>query len=718
MGKRLCIFGCLLLLHLPALKAQEDAIVLENRHFALKLSPDGYAVSLHAEGTECLDGTPLPFCTLTQNRPYDNENFLIFPAKPKVFPSDRIVRDGDTLRVSFRDTYDTAVIAVDIRERYIGFRLVRVDYRVEDLGIKRQTEIDAFTLLQLPVARKEHFGEWLNVTWDQDLAVAVIGTDPKTRIDSYAENDRLRMMAGLEDGVGLLDSRGAALIAGSRKDFLEAVRDVECDYGLPPGVDSRRREDYKDSYYELREFDLSNIDRHLAYAKAGGFKAVVVYYRDFAYTCGHFLWNEHFPGGVEDLRRICDRIRAAGMVPGFHIHYSKVSVDDPYVCGGKPERRFNYVADLLLADTLPADATEIRVASVPANLRQEEGRRLLQAGDELLSYAFVEGNLLKGCERGLYGTRPGVHSAGELLRQPDVDDWPRFIRISQDGGLQEEIAARLAEIYRQCGFRFLYFDGAEDVPAPYWYNVSRAQMTVYDALGESPVYNEGALKSHFGWHLLSRGNAFDLFPPERIRTAFRQYTLRGAARNADDFTAVDFGWTGYELPDSSRSGSQPDVYEYICSKALAWDSPFSQVADLDKFDRHPRTADNLEVMRRWEEAKRAGRFGEEEKALLKDPDREFVLLDRLYEVEVLEDRNGIRALLFEKDGKNCLLYWHLSGKGQLRITLDGPVRLKDSSGRPVPFRRKGNSCTLPAGRRMILETTLCREALAQAFLNL
>ena len=695
--------------------SRDGSIVLQNSAFRLELQQDGTASSLLVDGEECLDGRRISFCTLTQERPYDNENFLIFPAKPKVFPSNRIIRDGDTLRVDFQDTYDRAVIALDIRDTYIGFRLVRVDYRIEDLGIKRKTEIDAFTLLQLPVRRREHFGEWLNVTWDGERAVCILGTDPKTRIDAVEDGGILRMSAGMEDRIGLLDCRGAALVATRTGRFLDTVRQIEEDYDLPPGVDSRRSEGYRDSYYELRDFDLSNIDRHLSYAKAGGFRAVVIYYRDFATTCGHFLWNDRFPEGLRDLKAVCDRIRLAGMVPGLHIHYSKVSVDDPSICGGIPDARLNEVAGMLLKEPLDPTQTRLVCASVPANLRMEEGRRLLRAGDEFISYTSIDGNTLTGCERGLYGTRPSAHPAGTLLRQPDVDDWPRFIRISQDGGLQEEIAGRLAEIYRTCGFRFLYFDGAEDVPSPYWYNVSRAQLTVYNALPEAPIYSEGSLKSHFGWHILTRGNAFDIFPPERIRTAFRQYTLRGAARNADDFTAVDFGWTGYELPDSLRKGSQPDTYEYICSKALAWDSPFSQIADLDNFDRHPRTADNLEVMRRWEEAKRENRFSPEEKQRLKDPDREFVLLEQLYEYYPLPDRGNIRGFLLERNGKNCLLYWNMAGEDTLTLDIPGRIRLQDTSGRRVRYVRKGNRITLPAGKRMILETELGREALSQAF---
>ena len=93
-----------------------ERVVLENGAFRLELSGEGYALSLWDKlcGQECLDIVKgsVPFCTLTQDRPYDNENFLMYPAKPKVFPSNKISYDGKCLFVEFENTNDIAVIAM------------------------------------------------------------------------------------------------------------------------------------------------------------------------------------------------------------------------------------------------------------------------------------------------------------------------------------------------------------------------------------------------------------------------------------------------------------------------------------------------------------------------------------------------------------------------------------------------------------------------------
>ena len=721
---------CVLLFPLLAQAGGAD-VVIENAAVRLVIGADGAARSLihKSTGEECLAAeVRTPICAITQYRPYDNENFLIYPAKPRVFPACRVERRGDRLYVGFEDTYDIAVIRLDIEDDYIGFSLERVDYRIEAYGVKRQTEIDEFALLRLPLRPRAHFGEWLNVVWDDRVAVNLLGTHPGTRIDAFPTAEATTLYAGLDAQVGLFGP-GAALGVYSREGRRPAIGQIERDYDLPRGVESRRDGSYRCSYYSLRGVTPENIDAHIEYARRGGFRTMMVYYVDFARSCGHYGWREEYPGGMEDLRYVTDRIRAAGMIPGLHFHYSKVGVNDPYINGGHPDTRMNSVCELVLAEPAGAADTVLVVEGNTQGLRREEGRRLLHLGDELISYADCTTRppyMLTGCRRGLLNSQPAAHAAGSRARLLDVDDWPLFVRIDQNTGIQREIAGRLGRIYAEAGFRFVYFDGAEDVPMPYWYNVSRSQSVVYDVLRPAPLFAEGALKSHFGWHILSRGNAFDIFPPEYIRPAMKKYTLRCAARNAEDFTAVDFGWVNYLAPGGATIGMQPDMYEYIYCKALAWDAPVSLVGNLEELRRHPRTEDNLRVMERWERAKLADAFTPEQKERLKDPDREFFLFEdsqgrfELYPCRQLtpNDESGVRAFLFRRGTKSCILYWHTSGEDQLRLTLPASrPTLTDDRGRRIAFRREGRLCLLPAAGRAVLELDLPEEEAERLFLG-
>ena len=71
----------------------------------------------------------------------------------------------------------------------------------------------------------------------------------------------------------------------------------------------------------------------------------------------------------------------------------------------------------------------------------------------------------------------------------------------------------------------------------------------------------------------------------------------------------------------------------------------------------------------------------------------------------------VRAQLIEKDGRNCLLYWGLSGDGTFSLPLCGHVRLSDRDGRRVRFARKDGRCLLPLGDVRLLETDMGAEEL-------
>ncbi len=699
-------------------------VVLENDSMRLILDTNGYAISLidKYSGEECLDldAGIVPFCTLTQYRPYDNENFLMYPAKPKVFPSNKISFDGNRLLVEFENTFDIACIDVKIADNYLSFNLSEIDYRIESIGVKRRTEIDELAFIRLPVKKREHFGEWLNTTWDENSGVCLIGTSEKTRIDSYSDRAGLVMWAGSDAEVSLTGV-GAALVVASGARILDIIDKVEEDFDLPRGVKSRRSEQYLYSYYELRDVTVDNIDEHIRYALKGGFRTMVVYYPDFANTCGTFLWNERYPNGIEDLKTITSKIKKAGLIPGFHIHYSKVSKDDPYVS----DPRVNYVLELLLNDGIGTEQKEIPFDGFACGLQSEDGRRIVRIDDELIEYgSFTKERpyLLKDCKRGILGTKPAEHSKGAAVRLLDVDTWPRFIRVDQNTTIQDEIASNIADIYINAGFSFVYFDGAEDVPQPYWYNVSRAQLGVYNRLNPEPLFCEGALKSHFGWHILSRGNAFDLFRPEDIRTAMKKYTLPCARRIADDFTSVNFGWVDYLAPSEKTIGMQPDMYEYIYSKALAWDSPVSVMGKLDEIRSHPLSKDNFEVMRRWEEAKLHGVFSQEQKQMLKNTEKEFILLydkkgkAQLYEYKILPiaDNAGIRAFTFERNGKNCIVYWANGLNDISEVSLPCKVKVIDINGKPVRYKKGDGITIIPVGERRIIEP---EEAINEIFVN-
>ena len=173
---------------LPVAVSAMGEVVVENVRCRLVLGEEGYAKSLvvKATGEEMLEaGARVPFSSITQNRAYDNEFKLMYAAKPWTLPAERIVREGNELKIRYRDEFFTAVVKLEITEDHIGFRLVRFDYELESNGYKRRTEIDSCALVQLPVKRRGHFGRTLNAVWDDNAFVALMAARPETRIDAF-----------------------------------------------------------------------------------------------------------------------------------------------------------------------------------------------------------------------------------------------------------------------------------------------------------------------------------------------------------------------------------------------------------------------------------------------------------------------------------------------------------------------------------------------------
>ena len=620
-------------------------ITLENEAFRLVLADSGEAKSLVVKATnvECLmPGVRVPFVTIVQSRPYDNEYKLILPAKPWRIPSTGIVLRGDCLEVRFKDEFFVLKLRVKKAADYMLFTPEGVGYEIEAFGDKRPTEIDALEFLRLPVRERAHFGKCANVAWDEPAAVAVMAEEPSVEVDARrsegTEGWRV-FQAGTITPLGLW-GKGAALMATPAKGFLTAVDSFERDCSLPRGAAMRRDPLAAASYWMMGAVNPANVDEHIRLMKKGGFRIGVVSYSAFASTCGHFAWRKTYPNGLADLRAVADKMRAAGIVPGLHFHYNKVSTDDAYVSGGVPDPRLATVQHVVLArDASPTDTT-LCVEGNLAALRRERGRRLVLFGQELVSFEDVSSNRLVGVRRGVYGSRPAAHPRHAYGRHLDVDDWPRFIRIDQDTDLQDEIAGRLAELINGAGFRLFYFDGAEDTPQPFWHYVPFAQRRVWEKVKTRVIAAETAQKSHWGWHMFARGNAFDVFAPEYTRAAMQKYVLRCARDAADDFSTVNFGWIGVRAPGDrirvadflarsgkvqTTAGTQVDQIEYIACKALAWNAPLSVMGNLDVFKRHPRADELLAALKRWEDAKLAGTIAPEVREAMKDPKREWSL---------------------------------------------------------------------------------------------
>jgi hypothetical protein len=708
--------------------AETGDVVLENAEMRLVIAPSGWARSLvhKPSAQECLAGDSVDsMFSVTQYRPYDNELQLALPAKITDFPATQVRRQGEGLIVDFATVGYQAIIELKITDAYIAFRLKSLTYTgYTPMRPKEKTPIDETVFLQLPIRDRKNLGEWLNVMWDEDVAVNVLATNPFTQIDAKPRRGYHLFQAGTVNDVQLLGG-GAALITTTTPQLLDRIARVEEDFDLPRGVESRRSQEYKYSYYQAISLTPQDAERQIEFSKMAGLRTMNVYCLAFAKSIGQFPWRPEYPRGMADLREVVGKIRAAGIIPGLHILYTMATETDPYVTP-VPDPRLNLLRSFTLSETIDAQTTIIPVEEDPRLCTiEDDGKRLLKIQNELVAYKSYSQRppyRFEGCERGALGTKAVAHESSSRVGLLDMygggqPSW-LFARFTQNTSIQADVAKRIQEFYEQAGFKFLYFDGAEQVPAPFWYTIARAQECIYEPLQTKPVFSEGSCKSHFSWHILTRGNAFDVAKPEQMKAATRAYPAAEIQRVSKDFTSINFGWIGYWAPSKETIGTQPDMLEYVTSRAAAWDCPIS-LSDghsdlLSALESHPRTPDNLEVVRRWEdvrgknwltrEQKLALRKLEQEHTLLIDEGGQYVLVPWEQVEGLAATSDTLRVFLFERNGHIWAAYWHPSGKGSLELPLEARhMQLMREVGKPVTVKGNGKGVTLPLGERRYLE---------------
>ena len=673
-------------------------VVLGNAHFKLSLSDGGLVRSLvdGGDGDEYAVAEPA------------RAAFTVYQGKNR-YPPSEVRREGDTLIVTFEGIETKATFSVRQTDRYVALTLERLS----------GPEVDRIDLLALRIKPLPKLGAWINVAYDDEFGVCLCGGGPNVNAGMQkpkADRQWVDMTAMAYRETGL---EGAiAILIGCpepERSFLDFMEVAEADFKMPSGAKGRKSEAIKYSYMWVSP-TVETIDRLIEWAKRGGFRMMLFSYTSFSKSCGHYEWNDRFPNGMADLKVIADKIRAAGLAIGLHIHFNKAHKHDPYVTP-VPDDRLHIVKQLTLAAALDETATVVRVNETPEGCTTDDGRRILKVGKELVEYTSYTAEApfeFRGCKRGALKTEVAAHAAGDELGLLDVDTWPIFIRFDQNTDIQEETAGRIARICAETGpYDMLYFDGSEDVHAPFWYHCANAQWRVHRKVKPEPKVCEAAANTHFGWHMMTRSNAYDSVAPDEMKDFCRRHPCRTAPRRALDFTKINFGWLhGFSRPDGRRI--DPDVLEFILSRGAAWDCPFSMTVGLGPLASHPRADDCFDVIKVWEDARIEGRLSEAQKEELKDLEQEhhlFVNEKGEYELAPIERLDGVAggharpAWLFTRESDPTATYALLCEDDDCKFTLDFPkerLALMRPFGKALEIKEENGRSIVPVGSRRYL----------------
>ncbi|OHB65073.1 MAG: hypothetical protein A2Y77_11865 [Planctomycetes bacterium RBG_13_62_9] len=617
-----------------AKETRTDHVVLQTQNLRLEIGADGQVRSLAAKpsGAEYVwTAAPMPIASVYRGGQMavgSQENYAEHEVPAyrggQCFPASAVSLVGDRLTIRFAQANVTATYRVTAGPYYLAFKLLSLE----------GDPVDRIDLVQLRIKRLPFLGPWIDVVYDNQFGVCLCAGNIQTNAGMSRHRQFVEMRAVATCEVALEGATAVLFGCPNPKErFLDVMEVVERDFQMPSGAKNRRSPVQEYSYLWCSP-TVSDVDQYIAVAKRAGFRMILFSYTGFTQGAGHFRFNKQFPNGMNDLKWVTDRIRSAGLKVGMHIHYSKADRADSYVTP-IPDDRLHKVRTFTLSAALDDKMDTVPVQEDPAGCAQADGRRILKIGKELVAYRDYTTQppyQFTGCERGHLKTTPASHREGDVAGLLDVDDWIKFIRFDQDTDIQDEAARRIAEIVNGTGpYDMVYFDGAEDVHDPFWYHVANAQCRVYRLLEPAPPVCEAAMSGHFSWHMMSRGNAYDL-NGKHIKSFCREISCRTAPIRALDFTRIEFGWIFQLYRDMG-----PDVLEYVISRGAAWDCPISLHLTLAEVAAHPRAEDCFDTIKTWEDARIAGKITDARRAMLKTLDpkeyRYVKVWDAVYRTE-------------------------------------------------------------------------------------
>ena len=598
--------------------ARAPTLRLANKEVELRISGMGRLESLVAKGTKqdhAAPSAPTPVLSATRDGVR--------------IPVASLTKRGETWTARFADPAVVVKLRVRTRDRYFLFEVT---------GAKPD-DLDALEL-RFPVRPLGVRDAWMPGTYDDAFGVCLMGVTANTEVSlgpygaSVAPESRWVRRHGIEGG-------RAALVATEAGRFLDTIRRMEADTGLPspmlrsgaPGETgtsdwARRSPAVRRSYLFSTYLGPNDVDALIRHAKAGGFGLIMLHRLSWRASAGHeTIARDAFPAGLPDLVKACEKIRAAGLGVGLHLFGPSVSLNDAYVTP-VPDPRLFTLDVAPLAARVDATATELVLAEQPALPRKASPGvypgDLLRIGDEIVRWReLVPGTpcRLVGCERGAAGTTAAAHRAGTDVRSFVLATGQ--VLVDPDSTLPDEMGAHLARVVNATQADLVYFDAIGAAPPgkqpDRWYYVNRT------LLASCAKFDHGVLVQtalgpgrQLPWHLVPRSASADGHGDLK---GYLDQRLPGIRQMRRTGTAADIGW--YALDVHGR----PDELEYVCAKALATDASISVQANRPLLESHPRAREVFEMIERWERRRLAEDVPVGTRELLGTPGRDFRLLE-------------------------------------------------------------------------------------------
>jgi hypothetical protein len=557
--------------------------------------------------------------------------FLSLKKNGKTYGPSRCSQSGDEVTTEFSEVSVTVACRISVQPRYFTIEVTRVTGE----------DVEELTLADLRLEITKHIGKIANVAWDDQFAVAVMALNLRTNAGGKCDaglqcKGQARLWSACYPQLGMQGAK-IALLGCPAPQLRHVIQEMVSREGFARsevgGAWALDAPETNNSYLFASPSE-ADVDDWISLARTGGFKEVLV---SEIGPYGHYQPDPaRYPHGLDGVKATVDKIHSAGMKAGWHMLAFTIAKNDSWV-SPIPDPRLAARNVLTLAAPISADAAFVPTVESPQNLPLHSGFWFrggmdVHLDDEILSYAGVQTTPpfgLTGCTRGAHKTKAAEHSRGASLR--NLQEVFGLYVPDAHSTLFEELAGRVAEIIRFCGFDKIYFDGLDgaDVFAGSewsWHYGPKFALEVFRRAG-TRLQVEASAWYHHTWHLTSRLGAWD--HPTRDPKRFIDLHVEGN-HGLGDLVHTQLGWWSLQnYKDRLAAATTRDVVEYLAAKCLGNDMAFSleeiKPADLRK---NPNWARLLPVLGQYEPLRLNGAVSEEIKAQLRVPGDDFTLVSR------------------------------------------------------------------------------------------
>lgn len=583
-------------------------VVLENKGCRLTLAADGSVKSFLDKTLNAEQPTGL-------SRPFMRAKLGAWNV-----PASGLSLNGDLLTVTFGDGKAKAFVQVQTKPYFLGFILKSCE-----------PALDAITLFDLQLPKLQTVAGSVGAVYNDQTMWCVQtlhydGQQSAHTMDATNANLVITYPDLSRPLYGTNPVRGCAFLTCPRAQFFAVMGEVEKAYGMPsprlqgqPGKLSRVM---KQSYLFIWDLTEANVDEVIQYAKRGHFGYVLILESAWSHGSGSFIINEkNFPHGLDGLKATIAKIQKAGFPVGLHMLTAGINIYDPLITP-VPDNGIYVDTQVELAGDLDAKATFIPTKQPPTKFPEEDGGymgtgTILRIGDEMVQYSSRKLDPpygFEGCARGWNKSVAATHQAGIPVKHL-YRAYGLFL-MDTHTDLIDRVADNVARTWNYCNLDGIYFDGSEWLQGDHGYYNARLQMAYYDRFKEKDIIAQGSSYSAYTWHLISRMASADGFRDIKVYLDKRSPGFQWSFSN---FMPLDIGW--YAINENIR----PDDIEYVCSRALAFDSSISISTGLHALNTVPQAGEMIDTVARWEDLRLSGRVPAETRKLLQQPGSEVRL---------------------------------------------------------------------------------------------